>query len=405
MRTASRFVLVIVLLALVLGGIFGWKFYQISQMQARFSQPQPPAVVDATKARVLTWTPAIKSVGSTQAINGVQVANEVPGVVEEIAFESGQQVEQGEVLLRLDSAIDEAALRTRRAEAQLAQREFDRLADLLPQRAISQAEYDEAQANLEAAQARVNEAEAQLDKKVLRAPFAGTLGLRLADLGEYLPAGTPIVEINMLDPIYVDYSVSERELSRLSVGDTVKVSVAVAPDTVFDGQVSAVNSSVSPETRTVRIRATLDNPNRILQPGMFATILTLNPNDRELVAVPRTAISYNTYGDFVFALTENDEGELIAERRDVETGDTREGMVEILEGLEAGEQVVRTGLLRLRAGQRVQIQAEEEQPEPTDADTGQANAGTGQNSTGGAVAGGAVESSDRAAQTDAEAAS
>lgn len=388
MRTASRFVVVIVVLALVLGGIFGWKFYQISQMRAQFSQPQPPAVVAATEARLLNWTPMVKSVGSIEAINGVRVANEVPGVVEEINFESGQRVEQGEVLLRLDTAIDEAALRTRRAEAQQAQREFDRIADLLPRRAVSQAQYDEAQANLEAAQARVNEVEAQLSKKILRAPFSGSLGLRLVDLGEYLPVGTPVVEINMLDPIYADYSVSERELGRLSVGNTVQVSVAVMPDTLFEGQVSAINSSVDPQTRTVRVRATLPNPNQILQPGMFATVYTLRPEDRQVVAVPRTAISYNTYGDFVYVLTENDAGELIAERRDVETGETREGMVEIEENLEAGEQIVETGLLRLRGGQQVQIQSEDENRGQDQID---------QNSVD--------QSADNSVQTDAEAAS
>lgn len=359
MRTASRFVLVIIFLVVVLGGIFGYKFYQIGQMQAQFSQPQPPVVIDATVAEALTWTPSLKSVGSIRAVNGVQVSNEASGVVEEIAFESGEAVERGDVLVRLDSEVDEAALRTRRAEAKLAQSEFDRVADLLPKRAISQAQFDEAQANLEAAKARTNEAEAQLNKKILRAPFDGILGLRLVDLGEYLPVGTPTVEINMLDPIYVDYSVSERELANLAVDNTVEVAVAAAPEVRFVGQVSAINSSVNPESRTVRVRATLPNPDQILQPGMFATIRTLRPEDRELVAVPRTAVSYNTYGDYVFVLQENDKGELVTERRNVRVGETRDGMVEIVENLKVGEQIVETGLLRVRAGQRVQIQEPE----------------------------------------------
>lgn len=365
MRTASRFVLVIVILALVLGGIFGWKFYQIGLMQEQFSQPQPPAVIEATQARQVSWTPALKAVGSTRAVNGVSVANEVPGVVTEIAFESGQRVSAGDVLLRLESSIDEAALGTRRAEAQLAQQEFERLEELLPQRAVSQAQFDEAKANLEAARARVKEAEAQLNKKILRAPFDGVLGLRLVDLGEYLPAGTPTVEINMLDPIYVDYSVSERELASMSVGNKVEVSVAAAPDRLFLGEVSAINSSISPETRTVRVRATLANQERTLQPGMFATVRTLRPEDRELVAIPRTAVSFNTYGDFVYVLVENDDGQLITERRTVTTGSTREGLVEVTENLEAGEQIVATGLLRLRAGQPVQIQDEQDQDDQT----------------------------------------
>lgn len=369
MRTASRFVVVILFLVLVLGGIFGYKFYQIGQMKEKFSQPQPPAVIAATTAETMSWQPSEKSVGSIIAINGVEVANEVPGTIQDIEFESGQQVEAGDVLVQLDSAVDESAVSTRRAEAKLAAREFRRLEDLLPRRAVSQAEYDQAQANLEAAQARVKEAEAQLGKKTLRAPFAGTLGLRQVDLGQYLPAGSPIVEINMLDPIYVDYTLPERELSRISVGDQVEVTVAAQPDTRFSGDISAINSSVNPETRTVRVRATLPNEDLSLRPGMFATVRTLRPQERQVVAVPRTAISYNTYGDFVFVLVENDEGQLVTERRSVTTGETRNGMVEVVSDLKPGERLVKTGLLRLRAGQPVEIQEEQDSQTQESAET------------------------------------
>ncbi|PVY75971.1 membrane fusion protein (multidrug efflux system) [Tamilnaduibacter salinus] len=358
MRTASRFVIVIVVLAVVLGGIFGYKMYQFGQMKEMLSQPQPPAVIEATSAKQLSWTPSLKSVGSVTAINGVQIANEVPGVASDVRFESGDRVEQGDILVRLDSEVNEAALRTRRAEARLARQEFERVEDLLPRKAVSQSQYDEAEANLAAAQARVKEAEAQLAKKTLRAPFNGTLGLRLVDQGEYLPTGSPVVEINMLDPIYVDYTVSEKELSNIDVGHAVNVTVAAVPNEVFDGEISAINSSVSPESRTVRVRATIDNPNRVLRPGMFATVQTLRPESRNVVTVPRTAISFNTYGDFVFVVTENENGELITERRSVETGEVRDGRVEVKTNLKAGERVVATGLLRLRAGQRVEIKSE-----------------------------------------------
>ena len=358
MRTASRFVIVIIFLGVVLGGIFGYKFYQFGQMQEQFSQPQPPAQISATIARTESWLPAIKAVGSIEAVNGIRVANEVPGVVEAINFESGDAVSRGDVLIRLDAEIDEAALRTRRAEAQLAEQEFKRVADLLPRRAVSQSQYDEAKANFDAAQARVNEAEAQLNKKIIRAPFDGVLGLRMVDQGEYLPTGSAIVEINMLDPIYADYTLSERELTNLATGYDVVVTVAALPDQAFSGRVSAINSSINAQTRTIRVRATLPNPDKLLKPGMFATIQTRQPEPRQLVTLPRTAISYNTYGDFVFVVKENDENELVVERRTVTTGETRDGRVAIVEGLTEGEQVVSKGLLRLRAGQRVEIQGE-----------------------------------------------
>lgn len=358
MRTASRFLIVILFLGVVLGGIFGYKFYQFGQMKEQFAQPQPAAIISATSATTESWLPAIKAVGSIEAVNGIRVANEVPGVVVEINFESGDTVKKGDVLIRLDAAIDEAALRTRNAEAQLAEQEFKRLSDLLPKRAVSQSQYDESKANFDAARARVNEAEAQLSKKVIRAPFDGTVGLRMVDQGEYLATGSPIVEINMLNPIYVDYTLSEKELANVKTGYNVAVTVAAVRGETFEGHVSAINSSVSPESRTVRIRATLANPANKLKPGMFATIMTRQPEDREVVTVPRTAISYNTYGDYVFVVEKDDSEKLIVNRRTVTTGGTRNGRVAVTDGLTEGEQVVAKGLLRLRAGQHVTIEDE-----------------------------------------------
>jgi membrane fusion protein (multidrug efflux system) len=356
MRTASRFVIVIIFLGVVLGGIFGYKYFQFGQMQEQMSQAQPPAKISAVTAQTESWTPDVKSVGSIEAINGIEVANEVPGVVEAINFESGDAVKKGDVLIRLNAAIEEAAVRTRRAEAQLAEQEFKRVSNLLPKRAVSQSEFDQAQANFDAARARVNEAEAQLSKKVIRAPFDGNLGLRMVDQGEYIATGTPIVEINMLDPIYADYTLSEKDLPRIGRDFDVVATVAAVPGRTFEGRVSAINTSVNPETRTVRVRATLDNKDNLLRPGMFATISTRQPQDRDVVTVPRTAISYNTYGDYVFVVEENEDGDLIVNRRTVQTGSSRDGRVAVTEGLEEGEQVVSKGLLRLRAGQKVQIQ-------------------------------------------------
>lgn len=356
MRTASRFLIVIVFLGVVLGGIFGYKFYQFGQMQEQSSQPQPPAIISAVSAQAESWQPAVKAVGSIVAVNGIAVANEVPGVIEEINFDSGDTVKRGDVLVRLNSEIDEAAVRTRKAEAQLAEQDFKRVSDLLPRRAVSQSQFDESKANFDAAKARVNEAEAQLSKKVIRAPFDGAVGLRMVDQGEYLATGSPIVEINMLDPIYADYTLSEKELAGIATGYNVEVTVAAVRGETFEGEVSAINSSVNSETRTIRIRATLTNPGNKLKPGMFASVLTRQPDDKEVVTVPRTAISYNTYGDYVFVVKNNDEDKLVVNRRTVTSGETRDGRVAITSGLEAEEQVVEKGLLRLRAGQRVTIQ-------------------------------------------------
>jgi membrane fusion protein (multidrug efflux system) len=370
MRTAFRFVIVTVFLGVVLGGIFGYKFWQTGQMQAQMSQPQPPAEISVVQSQTEQWTPAVKAVGSIVAVNGIDVANEVPGVIQQINFESGDLVSKGDVLIRLDAAIEEAALRTRGAEAQLARQEFQRIADLLPKRAVSQSQYDQAKANYDAANARVNEAEAQLSKKVIRAPFDGTLGIRLVDQGQYIGTGTPIVEINMLDPIYADYTLSEKNLPDVAVGYAVAATVAAAPNTEFKGTVSAINTSVNADTRTVRIRATLANRDQRLRPGMFATVSTRQPDDITVVTVPRTAISYNTYGDFAFVVEDNNQGQKVVTRRSVRSGEARDDRVAVLEGLEAGETVVSKGLLRLRSGQPVKIQ--------DDSDNAEKNASQGQ---------------------------
>ncbi|WP_295720465.1 efflux RND transporter periplasmic adaptor subunit, partial [uncultured Halovibrio sp.] len=287
MSTSSRFIVVTIGLVIVFGGIFGWKAFEFRMMQQQLSKEKPPAVIEAVQAGTREWVPSLNSVGSIRAVNGIKVANELPGVVETIRFESGDMVEKGDVLVELDVESDRAALETRRAEAESARRTFERVSNLVERNAVSQAEFDEAEAAYDAARARVREQEALLRKKILRAPFDGKTGLRLVDQGEYMPTGTPAVEINMVDPIYAEYSIPEKHLSGVEVGDRVTVSVAAYPDRVFEGEISAINSSVTAENRSVRVRATLENGDGALRPGMFADVRTLEPEPREAVVVPR----------------------------------------------------------------------------------------------------------------------
>lgn len=355
MSTFYRFTIVIALLFVIIGGTFGYKFYQIDQMKAKLSQPRPASIVDVTEVKSVSWQPSIQSVGGIRAINGVKVANELPGIVTEVLFESGQRVKKGDILIRLNSVIEQAALKTRRAEAQFASKEFQRNADLISKQAVSQSAFDAAKATLDTARARVTEAEAQLSKKLLTAPFDGSLGLRLVDIGEYLSVGTPIVEINMLNPILVEYTLPEKELANVNISNPVEVTVAATGPIVFKGAVTAINSSITPETRTVRLRAQLPNPHKRLKPGMFATIRTLAKDVRQVIAIPNTALSFNTYGNFAYVLIENEKSQLVTERRTLKTGATRDGMTEVKQGLKPGERIVASGLLRLRAGQPVQI--------------------------------------------------
>lgn len=355
MRTAIRLVIVIVFLAVVFGGIFGWKHVQSQRAAEMQSAPQPPVTISAAEAQLEQWRPAIIAVGSLTAINGIEVTSEVAGIVRDIRFESGQRVEQGEVLVQLDDSVDQAALRGLIADRELARVEFERASNLLPRRAVSQSQFDEAQARYQGAQARVAEQQALLEKKTIRAPFSGLLGIRQADIGEYLSPGDTVVTLQALDPIYLDYSIPARQFASVHPGQKVEAQIDAYPGEVFRGEITAIDSGVDEGTRSVLVRATLDNPDHRLRPGMFAEVRTLHPETRDVVTVPRTAISYNTYGDFVFVLEENDSGQMVAHRRQVETGSVREGWVEVVSGLEAGQQVVRAGLVKLRDGQPVKI--------------------------------------------------
>ncbi len=355
MRTAIRLVIVVIFLAVVFGGIFGWKYVQNQRAAEQQAAPPAAATISSAEARNEQWRPAILAVGSLTAVNGIVVTTEVAGIVRELPFESGQRVDTGEVLVRLDDSVDQAALRGLIADQELARVEFERSSNLLPRRAVSQSQFDEVQARYEGAQARVAQQQATLAKKTVRAPFSGLLGIREADIGEYLSPGDMVVMLQALDPIYLDYSIPARQFSSVSVGQEVEAQLDAYPEQIFRGEITAIDSGIDEGTRSVLVRATLDNPGNRLRPGMFAEVRTLEPDTRQVVTVPRTAISYNTYGDFVFVLEENDDGQMMARRQQVETGTVREGRVEVVTGLEPGQRVARAGLVKLRDGQPVEI--------------------------------------------------
>lgn len=355
MKNLSRLIVVSIMLITILGGLFGWKTHQIKQQQLRMSQAQPPVQVEATRVLAKSWQDSLSALGSVRAVNGIRLANEIAGVVESIHFESGQRVKAGDELLRLDSDTDAAALQTLQAEQHLAEQQFNRFSNLIRSKAISQADFDEAKANLEAAKARVHEQQANLNKKRIRAPFDGTAGLRLVSLGQFLEVGTPIVQISMRDPIYVDFSIPERDMPHIAVGNQVEVKIAASPGRTFAGKISALEASVNTDSRTLQVRAELPNPERLLWPGMFAEVSILRAEYTQVLTVPRTAISYNTYGDFVYVIETGSDGKSTVQRRSVTTGAVRDGRVALTAGVEGDTQVVATGLLRLRNGQAVRI--------------------------------------------------
>lgn len=355
MRHFLRLVVVVIVLGCVFGGIYYWKDLQQQRMAQRQSAPRPPTPVAAAEALSQQWQPAIRSVGSLKAVNGISVTTEVAGKVRSFEFESGQRVSAGQVLVHLEDSVDQAALKGLVADRELARTQFERASELLGRGGTSRSDFDETRYRYEGAQARVQEQQTRVSKKIIRAPFDGLLGLRTVDLGQYLSPGDEIVTLQALDPIHVDYSAPEREFSNLTVGQTVTVRVPAYPQRTFSGTISAIDSGISEGTRSVSVRATVRNPDGALRPGMFAEVETLRPQMRGVITVPRTAISFNTYGDYTFVIQEGDNGVLTVSRRPVTTGDVREGRIEVTGGLEAGERVVRAGLLKLRNGQPVAI--------------------------------------------------
>jgi membrane fusion protein (multidrug efflux system) len=354
MPMLKRLLLVLLALAVAFGGIFGWKYYQGLQYAARASIPPPPATVASAEVRSETWQPYMHAVGSLVAVQGIDVTNEVAGQVKQIQFQSGQGVQQGELLLQLDDSVDQAELQGLIAERHLAQLQYQRSAELLPKKTVSREAYDEAKAKLESAEAQVASKQALIQKKKIRAPFSGLLGIRLVDLGQYLAPGSRIVPLQIVNPIYVDYALPEHYFAQLAPKQKVVVTVRAYPQRDFEGHISAINPGIDPGTRNVRVRAMLENPEGLLRPGMFAEVRTALPERTGVLTLPRTAISYNPYGEFVFVIEQQDD-KLIVKRRQVRTGEAREERVEILDGLKLGERVVAAGQVKLRNGQPVQI--------------------------------------------------
>lgn len=344
--------IVVLLLCAVFGGIFGWKYTQA--LKAAATRPPPPTVVSAATVSQEAWDRTLRSVGTLIADQGLYVTNEVAGMVQSISFVSGQRVEKDTLLVTLDASVDRAELDGLAAETRLAEIQFERAKVLLRDRSAPKSDYDIADATRRRAEAGLAAKRALIEKKTIRAPFSGLLGIRLVDVGEYLSPGSRIALLESMDPIHVDYTVPERDFDRLSPGQLVTLTVAAHSGTTFSGRISAIDPGIDPGSRNVRIRATLANPDERLRPGMFAEVQTLVGTSKTVLTVPGTAISYAPYGDSVFLVEEN-HGTLTVQRQSVQTGDVRNGRVEIVEGLSAGDRIVDAGQHKLRNGQQVTI--------------------------------------------------
>lgn len=351
---AKRMIIMLFAVTVVLGLVFGFQTFKahiIKRVMASLSNP--PQTVSTTVANYSEWQPAISAVGSLRAVNGADLSLELPGIVTQIDFKSGDDVPAGQVLLRLRADDDIAKLHALQATAALAQINYDRDRKQFAARAVSQATLDSDAATLKNDQAQVAAQQAIVDQKILRAPFAGHLGIRQVDLGQYLAAGTQVVTLQALDPLYADFFLPQQALGHLKVGQTVTVQVDTYPGENFTGQISAINPQVDTSSRNVQLRATLANPVHRLLPGMFATLDIDTGAKQHLITLPQTAIAYNSYGDTVYIVVDkggkNAMGQpnLIAQQTFVTTGATRGDQVSVLKGIKAGDIIVSAGQIKL----------------------------------------------------------
>ena len=349
----KRMLIMLVIVGLVFGGVFGWgalRSYFIKQFFA--SMGAPPQTVSTTVAAAREWQPQLQAVGSLRAVKGADLALELPGIVEEIAFQSGQEVQAGALLLRLRAEDDIARLHSLEAAAQLAQITYDRDQRLIRTQVVSQATLDSDAAKLKDAKAQVVAQQAVIDKKFIRAPFAGQLGIRAVDIGQYVNAGMTIVTLQALDPIYADFYLPQQALDQLKVGQAVTAKVDTYPDQTFPGEITAINPKVDASSRNVQVRATLKNADRKLLPGMFATVdIAVGAPERH-ITLPQTAIAYNPYGSTVYLVDDKGKDakgqpQLVARQAIVATGATRGDLVAVTSGVKEGETVVTAGQIKL----------------------------------------------------------
>ena len=355
----KRMIIMLTLTGLVLGAVFGFQAFK-SVMIAKFmaTLSNPPQTVSTTIAASQEWRSQLEAVGSLRAVNGANLSGQVAGIVSAVHFESGADVKKGDLLLELQAEDDKAHLDALKATASLARITFERDSSLVKTNAVSQQTVDTDKGNLANAEALVAQQQALVNYKSIAAPFSGRLGIRQVDLGQYLAAGTTIVTLQQLDPIFVDFYLPQQALAQIKVGQEVTGKVDTYPNKTFVGQIAAINSLVDTTTRNVQVRATMQNHENLLLPGMFATIDIDTSAPQKFVTLPQTAIAYNSYGNIVYLIDEkgkDDKGQprLAARQTFVTTGATRGDQVAVLSGVKDGDVVVTAGQIKLRNGSPV----------------------------------------------------
>jgi membrane fusion protein (multidrug efflux system) len=376
-----RYGVAIVGLLVLVGALAGIKGTQISGLikagEAFAKEGPPPESVSTDFARTFTWERTLSAIGTITTDRGVAVSNDAAGIVKRIAFESGGMAKEGQVLIELDNGVERAQLRTAQARKELAEQNMERTKSLFASGGVSRSQLDADESQLKSASAEVAGLEAQIARKVVRAPFAGRLGIRAVNLGQYLSPGTMVTTLEALESVYVDFTLPQQASGEISVGTPVRVGVSGVEKLEAAGAVAAVDPSLDRATRSLRIRATLPNPEQKLRPGMFAEVKVVLPDTQEVVAIPLTAVVHAPYGDSVFLVEDGHaEGEkakaqtaaksagpLHVRQQFVRLGEERGDYVAVLEGVKAKDPLVSAGAFKLRNGAKITVH-NEVKPEP-----------------------------------------
>lgn len=366
----KRMALMLIGAAVVFGGVFAVKAVISTGTNEFFNKmPQPPASVSVSVAKAERWRDGAEAIGTFVAVNGTDVTTEAGGVIREILFESGQRVKAGTVLARLNTANEEATLRALDAAAKLAVSQRDRWRELGQQKLVPLADVEQRAADAASAVAQVEAQRALIAQKTIRAPFDGTLGIRKANLGQFIAPGSPIVNLQSISPIFLDFTLPQQRMDQLVEGMTIRATVDSLPGRTFDGRITAIEPLIDAETRSVKVQATFVNGDSALRPGTFAKVGFDLGGEQSVVVIPQTAVSFNPYGNAVFVIHEtqygpNEKGmdgkpltgvKLVVQQRFIKTGATRGDLVAVTDGLKPNERVVTSGLLKLRNDATVTI--------------------------------------------------
>jgi membrane fusion protein (multidrug efflux system) len=355
-----KMVLMLAVVIVAIGGLGFAKFKQIQVAAQSFAKFQPPpTAVTTIVARQENWPATLNAIGTVVAVQGVTVSADLPGIVDRIAFDSGKSVHEGDVLVELDTKQERAQLAAAQAQSDLARINFQRLQGLVKDGVIPQADYDRAESEQRATEAKVKEIQATIARKTIRAPFSGTLGIRQVNLGQYLSAGNAVVPLQSLHPIYVNFGVPQEEARQVAVGRTVRVTADDLPGRNFEGRVTAIDSVLDERTRNVEVQATVTNGDGKLHPGMFVKAQLVLGAARPTVTLPASAISYAPYGDSVFIVTDmqDQSGRTYRGVRQqfVKVEGSRGDQVAVVSGVKAGDEVVSSGVFKLRNSAAVQV--------------------------------------------------